>query len=180
MRASAPIAAAFAFAAALALTACDDGGGGDSGTGDRGAGRGGAACRMDGVAVDAVASPAPAAGDTGTVSFTVTNRGAACTLDGLPAVTLTAGGTPVEVPADAAAPRQRLTLAEDTAVSFTVTYVRGEAGGGRGLAVRTARVALPGAADTRDFPWTYGDVSLKDGGDGVPDATVGPFQQAGD
>jgi hypothetical protein len=179
MRASAPTAAAFAFAAALALTACDDGGG-DSGTEDRETGRSGAACRLDGVAVDAVASAAPAAGDTGTVSFTVTNRGAACTLDGLPGVTLVAGDTSVKVPADAAAPERKLTLAEATAVSFTLTYVRGEADGGRGLAVTTARVALPGAADTRDFPWSYGDVSLKDGGDGVPDATVGPFQQAGD
>ncbi|NEY34944.1 DUF4232 domain-containing protein [Streptomyces sp. PRKS01-65] len=179
MRASAPITAAFAFAAALALTACDDGGGG-SGTEDRESGRAGVACRIGEVAVDAVASAAPAAGDTGTVSFTVTNRGAACTLDGLPAVTLSAGGTAVKVPADAAAPQRKVTLAEDTAVSFTLTYVRGEAGDGRALAVTTARVALPGAADTRDFPWSYGDVSLKDGGDGAPDATVGPFQQAGD
>ncbi|AJP02605.1 hypothetical protein TU94_15030 [Streptomyces cyaneogriseus subsp. noncyanogenus] len=179
MRASAPTAAAFAFAAALALTACDSGGG-DSGTEDRETGRSGAACRLDGVAVDAVASAAPAAGDTGTVSFTVTNRGAACTLDGLPAVTLVAGDTSVKVPADAAAPERKLTLAEATAVSFTLTYVRGEADGGHGLAVTTARVALPGAADTRDFPWSYGDVSPKDGGTEVPDATVGPFQQAGD
>lgn len=177
MRATAPI-AAVAVAAALALTACD-GGGGTGTDDDQGAGRGPAPCRIDEVGVEAVASAAPAAGDTGTVSFTVTNDGAACTLDGLPAVTLSAGDAPVKVPADQAAPEQKLTLAEQAAVSFTLTYVRGEAGGGRSLAVRNARVALPGAPDTRDFAWSYGEVALKDGGS-EPDASVGPFQQAGD
>ncbi|MEU0738603.1 DUF4232 domain-containing protein [Streptomyces sp. NPDC006134] len=181
MRAIAPV-AAVAVAAALVLTACDDGGGtgssGDSRTDDRGAGRGGAACRIDEVGIEAAASAAPAAGDTGTVSFTVTNRGAACTLDGFPAVTLAAGGTSVKVPAEQAAQAQKLTLAEDAAVSFTLTYVRGEAGGERSLAVKSAEVALPGASDTRGFPWSYGEVVLK--GEGLPDASVGPFQQAGD
>ncbi|CAL9487425.1 hypothetical protein SUDANB58_03185 [Streptomyces sp. enrichment culture] len=179
MRAIAP-AAAVAVAAALVLTACDDGGGGagDSRAGDRGAGRDGAVCRVDEVDIEAGASAAPAAGDTGTVSFTVTNRGAACTLDGLPAVTLSAGDAPVEVPAEQAARARKLTLAEGAAVSFTLTYVRGEAGGGRSLAVKSADVALPGASDTRGFPWSYGEVALK--GEGLPDASVGPFQQAGD
>ncbi|CAL9464270.1 hypothetical protein SUDANB6_02702 [Streptomyces sp. enrichment culture] len=179
MRATVPV-AAVAVAAALVLTACDDGGGGtgDSRAGDRGAGREGAACRIGDVGIEAGASAAPAAGDTGTVSFTVTNHGAACTLDGLPAVTLSAGDASVEVPAEQAARARKLTLAEGAAVSFTLTYVRGEAGGERSLAVESAQVALPAAPGTRGFPWSYGEVALK--GEGLPDASVGPFQQAGD
>ncbi|MGW0818812.1 DUF4232 domain-containing protein [Streptomyces viridiviolaceus] len=173
MRILRPLAVTAAVAAALALTACDDGGG--DATDDR---RGGA-CRIGAVDVRTAASPAPAAGDTGTVAVTVTNTGSACTLDGFPAVTLTAGGTSARVLPDEAATAQRLTLDRDTAASFTLTYVRGETGDAASLAVRSAEFALPGATATHRFTWPYGDVALK-GGESGPDATVGAFQRAGD
>jgi hypothetical protein len=173
-------AAAVALAAALLLTACDDGGGGGGSGGSSGStdDRGGGACRIGEVEVGIEPSPAPAAGDTGTVSVTLANPGPACALDGFPAVTLTAGGTSAEVPADEAAPAPRLTLAEGGTASFTLTYVRGTADGTAGLAVRSAEFALPGDTATHRFPWSYGDVATTQ--DGTPDATVGPFLRTGD
>ncbi|MET8570489.1 DUF4232 domain-containing protein [Streptomyces sp. NPDC004783] len=162
-------------ASALLLTACGGGGGGgdDSGGGDH-EDRGSAACRIGELDADIAPSPAPAAGDTGTVTVNLTNRGPACTLDGFPAVTLTAEGAPVEVPADRAASAQRLTLAEGGTASFTLTYVRGGAGH---LAVRSAEFALPGDDATHRVPWSYGEVATEGG---TPEATVGAFQRAGD
>ena len=163
-----------AVTAALLLTACDGGGGGDdagkSSTDDRGP----AACRIGEMGVDIAPSPAPAAGDTGTVSVNLTNRGPECTLDGSPAVTLTADGTPAKVPVDEAAVPQRMTLAAQGTATFTLTYVRGGTGG---LVVSSAEFALPGAATTHRFPWSYGEVAMKGG---APDATVSAFQRAGD
>ncbi|MET9256882.1 DUF4232 domain-containing protein [Streptomyces sp. NPDC003717] len=175
MRTTHTLTAAVTLASALLLTACDDGGGADDGKADTG---GVAACGLGDVEVRVDASPAPAAGDTGTVTVSLARSGGPCTLDGFPAVTLAADGTTAEVPKDQAAAAQKLTLAEGGEASFTLTYVRGEAGGSpAGLAVRTARFALPGDAETRDVPWSYGEVALKAG---KPDATVGAFQQAGD
>ncbi|MYR45778.1 DUF4232 domain-containing protein [Streptomyces sp. SID5910] len=180
MRTTKPaVAAMVAVTAALLLTACgsggDDGGSADSGGGKSGtADRGPAACRIGETDVEIAPSPAPAAGDTGTVAVTLANHGPACTLDGFPAVTLTADGTPAEVPADEAATAQRLTLTADGTATFTLTYVRGDADG---LAVRSAEFALPGDAATHRFAWSYGEVAKKGG---APDATVSAFQRAGD
>ncbi|MFF4759877.1 hypothetical protein [Streptomyces sp. NPDC001292] len=41
------------------------------------------------------------------------------------------------------------------------------------------KLSLPGAADSQDFPWSYGPVQGKDNA-GDPDASVTAFQQAGD
>jgi len=173
MRTVRPITVTAAVAAALVLTSCD-GGGGDA-TDDRGGG----VCRIGAMDVQVAASPAPAAGDTGTVAVTVTNTGSACTLDGFPAVTLTADGASAKVLPDEAATAPRLTLDRDTAASFTLTYVRGEAGGAASLAVRSAEFTLPGATAAHRFTWSYGDVALK-GATDAPDATVSAFQRAGD
>lgn len=176
---STPCLAVTALAAALLLTACgdDDGGGG----GDTEAGKGGtSACEIDEVAVKVgPAAEAPAVGDTGSVPVTITNRATQCTLDGLPAVELQADGTSADLLPDPAAKAQRLTLAQDQAISFTITYVRGESGGAKSLAAKTAEFSLPGSTATHSFPWSYGEVALKDG-EGEPDATVSGFQQVGD
>ncbi|MEV5436728.1 DUF4232 domain-containing protein [Streptomyces sp. NPDC052682] len=178
-----------ALAAALLLTACDAGGsdakGTDSSTGSAASsGTGtdkaaGSACSVDGLGVEVASGTAPAAGDTGTVTVTLTNHGAPCTLDGFPKVDLVAGSTSAAVPADPAAKAQRLTLAKDGSTAFTITYVRGEEGGSKSLAVRTARFQLPGGTGTHDLSWSYGAVALK-GGAGEPDASVSSFQPAGD
>lgn len=165
-----------ALAAALLLTACDNGGDGDSNQDSTA----GSACRIGEMAVQVgPANTAPAAGDTGNVPVTLTNRsGSECTLDGLPAVDLRAGGTSMTVPPDAAAQARKTTLAKEATTSFTLTYVRGEKGGAKSLAVKTAEFSLPGSAETHSFPWSYGDVALK--GEGEPDASVSGFQQTGD
>ncbi|GAA4015126.1 hypothetical protein GCM10022232_67660 [Streptomyces plumbiresistens] len=180
---TAPSLAAAALAAALLLTACDDSGSNDDGGGAAETGKestASTACKLDEVTVEVgPAAEAPAAGDTGTVPVTITNSATECTLDGLPTVGLQAGDTSTDVPADPAATAQKLTLAANQAVSFTITYVRGEAGGAQSLAVKTGKFSLPGATATHGFPWSYGEVALK--GDGSePDATVSGFQQVGD
>ncbi|MGP4090663.1 DUF4232 domain-containing protein [Streptomyces sp. KR55] len=124
------------------------------------------------------AIPLTAAGDTGNIPVTLTSRGAECTLDGFPGVGLTVGGTSVAVPADQAARAQQLTPAKDAPASFTITYVRGEAGGADTLDVKTVEISLPGATDTQSFDWSYGPVALA--GKNAPDASVSAFQQAGD
>jgi uncharacterized protein DUF4232 len=167
-----------ALAAALLLTACSDDGG-DGGESDTS--RAASACTIDDVGIQVgPANAAPAAGDTGNVPVTITNRGAECVLDGFPAIDLSAGGTSSTVPVDKAAKATKQTLAEDGTTSVTITYVRGEKGGESSLAVKTLKVSLPSGADTQEFPWTYGDVALKDTASGAPDASVGPFEQTGD
>ncbi|QOV36547.1 DUF4232 domain-containing protein [Streptomyces ferrugineus] len=168
-----------ALAAALLLTACDDGGDGDGGQDDKAA----SGC-VAGLAVEfGPANAAPAAGDTGNVPVTVTNRGDAdCALAGLPGVEFEAGNIVTTVAADeaaGAAARQKTTLTKGASTSFTLTYVRGEEGDAKSLAVRRAKVLLPGSTRTHSFKWSYGDVSLKSDGQ-TPDASLSGFQRSGD
>ncbi|MFD3616918.1 DUF4232 domain-containing protein [Streptomyces sp. NPDC058676] len=178
---TAPALAVTALAAALLLTACGDDGGSGSEKDDTKTSQGSTACKIDEVAVEVgPANAAPAAGDTGSIPVTITNSGAACTLDGLPTVDLSAGDTSKNVPADPAADSsQKLTLAKDQALSFTITYVRGESGGAKSLAAKTGKFSLPGATATHGFTWSYGDVAFKSGGSEL-DASVSGFQQVGD
>ncbi|MFD9390202.1 DUF4232 domain-containing protein [Streptomyces sp. NPDC060000] len=174
-----------ALAAALLLTAC--GGGDDSGS-DSGESKGagttgstapaGTACAAADLGQEVAADAAPSAGDSGNVTVTLTNKGAECTLKGFPTVELTADGTSATVGQDEAAEAQALTLPAQGTTTFTITYVRGEEGGDKSLAVKTVKYGLPGASADQSFPWSYGDVSLKS--EKVPDATVSAFQQAGD
>ncbi|MEU1292987.1 MULTISPECIES: DUF4232 domain-containing protein [unclassified Streptomyces] len=166
-----------ALAATLLLTAC--GSGGSGGSDDDAKNEAGGACALTGVGVQVDAGAAPKAGDTGNVTVTITNHGAECTVTGFPAVRLKASGTTADVPEDKAATAQKVTLAKDATASFTLTYVRGATGGDKSLAVRTGEFSLPGATARHSFPWSYGDVALK-GGASTPDASVTPFQQAGD
>ncbi|MGC9542318.1 DUF4232 domain-containing protein [Streptomyces sp. UG1] len=170
-----------ALAAALLLTACDDGGDGDKSTE---AGSKAAAGCVAALAVEfGPANAAPAAGDTGNVPVTVTNRGDAdCALAGLPGVEFTAGGTRAAVPPDEAAgavAQRKTTLTKGASTSFTLTYVRGEEGSAKSLAVRKAQVRLPGSAKTHGFEWSYGAVALKTDGK-TPDASLSGFQRSGD
>lgn len=165
-----------ALAAALLLTACDSGGG-DAGSTNKNKAGGG--CTLDSVGVQVAASAAPSAGDSGNVTVTLTNRGAKCTLNGFPGVALQAGGASDTVPADKAAKAQKLDLAKGATASFTISYVRGAAGGQKSLPVKTAKFTLPGSTAGHSFTWSYGEVALK-GGAGAPNASVTAFQQAGD
>jgi len=126
------------------------------------------------------ANAAPAAGDTGNVPVTLTNKsGAKCTLDSLPGVDLIAGGNSVTVAADPAVTARKTSLAQGASVVFTLTYVRGEKGGDRSLAVTSGEFSLPGSTKPYPFKWTYGDVALKKDGE-TPDAAVSGFQEAGE
>ncbi|NUQ99756.1 MAG: DUF4232 domain-containing protein [Streptomyces sp.] len=166
-----------ALAAALLLTACDSSSGGDSGSSNKN--KAGGACTLDAVGVQVAASAAPSAGDSGNVTVTLTNRGSKCSLNGFPAVDLQGGRTSGAVPADKAAKAQKLTLAKGATASFTITYVRGAAGGTKSLPVKTAKFTLPGSSAGHSFKWTYGEVAVK-GAAGAANASVSPFQQAGD
>ncbi|MDN3026308.1 DUF4232 domain-containing protein [Streptomyces sp. S.PB5] len=166
-----------ALAAALLLTACSDDDGGDTTGAEKK--KGGSACAIGEMTVTAgPANAAPAAGDTGNVPVTITNKsGAACTLDGLPGVRFETGDATIEVAADQAASAAKSTLAKDADTSFTITYVRGEAGADDSLAVKSVKFGLPGSSETDGFEWSYGDVALKDG---KPDASFSGFQRTGD
>ncbi|MGW1539046.1 DUF4232 domain-containing protein [Streptomyces sp. NPDC002309] len=175
MRATSLTVGSAALAAALLLTAC---GGGDGGGGDDD-GQATSACVLDEVGMEVgPANAAPLAGDTGNIPVTVTNQGAACVLNGFPTVGLQADATSATVTEDKAAQAQELTLAEGTAATFTITYVRGEAGVGGSLDATRVKIGLPGDSATRGFAWSYGPVAL--GAGDVPDASVGAFQPAGD
>jgi hypothetical protein len=167
-----------ALAAACLLTAC--GGGDDSSSGgEESKAVSGPACAAADLSMEVgPVNAAPAAGDTGNVSVTVTNNGAQCTLEGFPKVELEADGTTTAVPQDEAAEAQQLPLAEQATASFTITYVRAEEGASQSLAVKTVKYGLPGGSADQSFPWSYGDVALKD--EKTPDASVSAFQQAGD
>ncbi|WP_328502108.1 DUF4232 domain-containing protein [Streptomyces sp. NBC_00457] len=171
-----------ALAAALLLTACDSGGSSNSSAEEREVTQStkpGEPCKMHNVAMHlGPANSAPAVGDTGNLAVTIINRDAECTVDGLPAAGLDTGDSVGKVPVDKAAKPQKLTLAKDAEVSFTLTYVRGEEGGAKSLAAKTLKIYLPGDTSPRDFPWEYGDVALKSGD--VPDASLSGFQQTGD
>ncbi|MEV7001975.1 DUF4232 domain-containing protein [Streptomyces sp. NPDC093982] len=169
-----------ALAAALLLTACDDGGAGDGKTQDS---KADSACVGELAVEFGPANAAPAAGDTGNVPVTVTNRsGGTCVLTGLPTVEFDAGGTSTSVAADEAvgdAASTKTTLVKEASTSFTLTYVRGEEGGSKSLGVETVKVRLPGSGKTQSFKWSYGDVALKSDGK-APDASVSGFQRTGD
>jgi hypothetical protein len=159
-----------AVAAALLLTACNDGGS---------SAKDSSACKVGDVSVQiGSASVAPAAGDTGEVPVSITNQSAPCTLSGFAAVRLKAGGTTASVPALEGAKAQKLKLAKGDSASFTISYVRGEAGGGSSIEAKTVEIALGGGA-TQSFPWSYGPVAVKGGADS-PNASVSAYQQAGD
>ncbi|MEU6811027.1 DUF4232 domain-containing protein [Streptomyces sp. NPDC046831] len=166
-----------ALAAAVLLTGCGSDGGSDSADKKN---HDDTACRLGGVSVQVgPANAAPAAGDTGDVPVTISNRGAECTLEGFPGVTLSAGGASATVSAQQAGTPQKLTLAKDGTASFTLTYVRGAEGDAKSLGATKLRLALPGATDSKSFPWSYGPVrGKKDAHD--PEASVTAFQQAGD
>lgn len=168
-----------ALAAALLLTGCDDGS--DAADADSGKESKAASACADQLAVQfGPANAAPAAGDTGNVPVTVTNRGGAtCVLDGLPGVELAAGSAVTTVAPDEAAVTKKTTLAKEASTSFTLTYVRGEGGGTKSLAVKSVKISLPGAAEPHSFKWSYGDIALKSDGQ-TPEASVTGFQQSGD
>ncbi|MFD4528863.1 DUF4232 domain-containing protein [Streptomyces sp. NPDC058470] len=174
-----------ALVAALTLTACGGGGDDDGGTKATAspASDASAACKVGQVGIEVdPASAAPAAGDTGIVPVTITNTGAQCTLEGFPGVGLTSGEVSATVAGDEAAQPEKLTLAKDDTATFTITYVRGEAAGAGSLDAKTVQVSLPGDAATQDFPWSYGPLAGKAGKTAAddPDASVSPFQHAGD
>lgn len=174
-----PLAGA-ALAAALLLTACsnDDGDGGEE---KKTSDAGGSACHIGEMAVTVgPANAAPAVGDTGNVPVTITNKsGAACTLDGLPGLAFHVGGTATDVAPDAAATAAKTTLAKGAETSFTITYVRGEAGAGTSLAAESVAFSLPGSSETDSFEWSYGEVALKSDKK-TPDASFSGFQRTGD
>ncbi|MGW7426499.1 DUF4232 domain-containing protein [Streptomyces sp. NPDC054813] len=162
-----------ALAAALALTACDDGNAGTSS-------KNSSACEVGKVSVQVgSASVAPAAGDTGEVPVSITNQSAPCTLDGFPGVTLKAGGTSATVSNLSGAKADKLKLAKGDSATFSISYVRAKDGDKAGLAATSMTVSLPGSDATQSFPWKYGPVAGKGSAD-KPNATVGAFQQAGD
>jgi len=173
-------------AAALALTSCDGGSGDSSSPGKSGDTAGSA--KKAAVAACAIgdtgfqvgpANAATAAGDTGNIPVTLTNKGDRCTLKGFPGLSVEAGGTSAKIPADESAAPEELTLAEGDTASFTITYVRGAEGDAKTLAVKTLKIALPGADTAQSFPWSYGPVAGK-GSASEPNVSVTPFQHAGD
>ncbi|MFI6937245.1 DUF4232 domain-containing protein [Streptomyces sp. NPDC050287] len=174
-----------ALAAALLLTACGSGGGDDGGSsgkaGGTGSGKAGDACAVGQLGVEVgPANVAPGPGDSGDVPVSLTNQSAPCTLDGIPGAVLKAGDTSTTVPGASDAKPEKLTLVKGESATFTLTYVRGGAAGGKSLAAKTLSISMPGAAgDVKSFPWSYGPVALKSAG-GAPDASVGPFTRAGD
>ncbi|WP_369390981.1 DUF4232 domain-containing protein [Streptomyces sp. CG1] len=162
-----------ALAAALLLTAC---GGGGSKSGDKNS----SGCEIGGVSVQiGSASVAPKAGDTGEIPVSITNQSKPCTLDRFAGVSLNTGKAKTDVPALKGAKAQQLKLAKGDSASFTISYVRGEAGGKNSLDVKTVNITLPGATTSRSFPWSYGPVATQPGGTG-PNASVSAFQQVGD
>ncbi|MEU9156489.1 DUF4232 domain-containing protein [Streptomyces sp. NPDC048417] len=165
-----------ALAAALALTACDDGNAGNAGA----SGKNSSACEVGKVSVQVgSASVAPAAGDTGEVPVSITNQSAPCTLDGFAGVTLKAGGTSATLATLSGAKSEKLKLAKGDSATFSISYVRGKDGDKASLAATSVTVSLPGSDATESFPWKYGPVAGKGSAD-KPNATVGAFQQAGD
>ena len=162
-----------ALAAALALTACNNSGGGSSR-------KNSSACEIGKVSVQVgSASVAPAAGDSGEVPVSITNQSAPCTLDGFPGVTLKAGGTSASLSSLSGAKPEKLKLAKGDDATFSISYVRGKEGDKASLAATSMTVSLPGSDATESFPWKYGPVAGK-GSAEKANATVGAFQQAGD
>jgi hypothetical protein len=163
-----------ALAAALLLTACNDGSSDKSGAKDS------SACRLGGVSLEVgAASVAPAAGDTGEVPVSITNQSTPCTLDHFPGVTLVQKGVSAKLSAQKEAKAQKLKLAKGDSATFTISYVRGRTGDATSLAATEMRIALPGGDSTQSFPWKYGPIAGQ-GAQSKPNATVSAFQQVGD
>jgi hypothetical protein len=172
-----------ALVAALALTACD------SKSGDSGNNSGKASGNRSGESRDTAdctigikvgpANAATTAGDTGNVPVTLTNDATrTCTFEGFPGIELTSGGTGWKVAGQDGANPQKVTLRKGDTATFTITYVRGKAGGSDSAAATSLKITVPGAGDARSFPWSYGEVALKSAK--TPDASVTPVQLAGD
>ncbi|WP_055492026.1 DUF4232 domain-containing protein [Streptomyces sp. TP-A0356] len=124
------------------------------------------------------ANAATTAGDTGNVPVTITNRsGGKCSFEGFPGVELD-GDSSWNVTVDKAAKPAKVTLQKGEAATFTITYVRGKAGGSLSASAKTVKITIPGAGAAQSYPWSYGEVSLKDAK--TPDAAVSPIQVAGD
>ncbi|MER7565487.1 DUF4232 domain-containing protein [Streptomyces sp. NPDC097941] len=170
-----------ALAAALLLTGCS-GDGDSSGGGNAVASpSNGTTCRIAHMDVEVgPANVAPAAGDTGNIPVTLTNQSADCTLDGVPGIDLNAADSSASVPPAEGAKATKVTLAKGTAVTFTLTYTRGEAGAKASLDVKTLAIGLPGADTQKSFKWSYGPVQGKSDNAGDPNVSVGAFTQAGD
>lgn len=152
--------------AALLLTGCsDDGSDAVSDT----------SCKVGEVGFKVGPGGAPAAGAKGVVLVTITKKGAVCTLDGVPGAQFHTSGTWEFVPSDTA-PERKLTVSEGSPASFTLTYVRGEPGSDRSLAVKNIAFFLPGANTTRSFKWPYGDVAVADTDVPEPDAMLSGWQ----
>ncbi|MFJ5728733.1 DUF4232 domain-containing protein [Streptomyces paradoxus] len=171
-----PLPVAAALAATVLLTGCSDDktGGDDVKNTDR---RSGSACALGDMGVEVAAGAAPAAGDTGTVTVTLTNKGARCALKGFPGVDLLADDKTTSVSPDEGAKAQSLTLGKGGTTSFTITYVRGEAGSAESLDVHKASFTLPG--DTKaahDLAWSYGEVAWS----ADEKASVSGFETSGD
>jgi hypothetical protein len=175
-----PLTLAAALAATLLLTACDDGKTGDDDAKNADPANG-SACALGDLGVEVGAGAAPAAGDTGNVTVTLTNQGAQCTLKGFPSVDLAAEDSTTSVSPEEGAKAQPLTLGKGGTTSFTITYVRGEAGSEKSLKVHEASFTLPG--DTRtahDLTWSYGEVARRAAGSGAAQASVSGFESSGD
>ncbi|MFE4698098.1 DUF4232 domain-containing protein [Streptomyces sp. NPDC056738] len=174
-------------AAALALTSCDGGGSGSTGSSEKSGATAGsakqstaAACAIGDTAIQVgPANAATAAGDTGNIPVTLTNKGSRCNLKGFPGLGVEAGGTSADIAADKSAAPEALTLAKGDTATFTITYVRGAEGDAKTLAAKTLKISLPGADTTQSFPWSYGPLAGK-GSASEPNASVTPFQHAGD
>ena len=170
-----------AVAAALVLTACSDNGGGGGTKKASAAPSASTACQVGRVGIKVgPGNAATTAGDTGNVPVTLTNHGgAACTLKGFPRIALSGSEASWTVAQLKDAQPEKLTLKPDETAGFTITYVRGAGGGSaKSASVSTLKVALPGGTDDRSFAWSYGAVALLS--ESEPNASVGPFQTAGD
>ncbi|MFF8939554.1 DUF4232 domain-containing protein [Streptomyces paradoxus] len=170
-----PLALAAALATAVLLTGCDDQTGGDDvKNADR---KSDAACTLGDMGVEVGAGAAPAAGDTGTVTVTLTNKGARCALKGFPGVDLLADDKTTSVSPDEGAKAPSLTLGEGGTTSFTITYVRGEAGSAESLDVHKASFTLPGDTEAaHEMTWSYGEVAWT----AATQASVSGFETSGD
>ncbi|MEU6243614.1 DUF4232 domain-containing protein [Streptomyces sp. NPDC047024] len=167
-----------ALAAALALTACDNGGTSGASGASGAESKAGASCAAGSVSLQVgSASVAPATGDSGQVPVSITNQSAPCTLDHFPGVTLHQDGRTEKLPVQEGATAQKLKLAKGDSATFTIDYVRGA--DAKGAKAATMEITLPGGGEPQSFPWKYGTVAAK-AGKSTPDASVSAFQQAGD
>lgn len=180
-----PVAVTAALLAALTLTACsgesDDTtakGSTESSTDDKST-----ACKAEQFAIDfGPGNAAPAVGDTGNIPVTLTNQGSSCVLQGSPDIDVYAGDTSWTVrpeQSEEEAEATQLTLAENHAATFTLTYVRGAADDPeKGAKVDTVKFTLPGDSAEKSYKWPDAEVAVKSGKE--LDITVSSFLQAGD